>query len=125
MAERENKSDLIAGVNLSNQEEDVTSILIDLASRETMNQSNFLANTVVRNFEGHNVDVLDRSPHRSAGFAVLKALDIPSVLVEMGYLTNAAQAEQLGNPAHRRKIALALKASIDDYFTRVARLQGQ
>ncbi len=125
LAERENKSDLIAGVNLNNQEDDVTSILIDLASRETMNQSKFLANTVVRNFENNNVDVLSRSPHRSAGFAVLKALDIPSVLVEMGYLTNVTQAEQLNSPEHRRKIARALKASIDDYFLRVAKLQGQ
>jgi N-acetylmuramoyl-L-alanine amidase len=125
LAERENKSDLIAGVNLNNQEDDVTSILIDLASRETMNQSKFLANTVVRNLDDHDVDILARSPHRSAGFAVLKALDIPSALVEMGYLTNAAQAEQLNSPEHRRKIARALKASIDDYFTRVAKLQGQ
>ena len=125
LAERENKSDLIAGVNLNNQEDDVTSILIDLASRETMNQSKFLANTVVRNLDDNNVDVLERSPHRSAGFAVLKALDIPSVLVEMGYLTNTTQAEQLNSPEHRRKIARALKASIDDYFTRVAKLQGQ
>jgi N-acetylmuramoyl-L-alanine amidase len=124
-AERENKSDLIAGVNLNNQENDVTTILIDLASRETMNQSKFLANTVIRNFEENNVDVLARSPHRSAGFAVLKALDIPSVLVEMGYLTNARQAKELNSPTHHRKIARALKASIDDYFLRVSKLQGE
>ena len=125
LAERENKSDLIAGVNLSNQENDVTSILIDLASRETMNQSRFLANTIVKNLDNGGVDVLDRSPHRSAGFAVLKALDIPSALVEMGYLTNEIEAKKLSSPEHHKKIARALKASIDDYFTRVATLQGE
>lgn len=125
LAERENKSDLIAGVNLSNQENDVTSILIDLASRETMNQSRFLANTIVKNLDNGGVDVLDRSPHRSAGFAVLKALDIPSALVEMGYLTNEQEAKKLSSPEHHKKIARALKASIDDYFTRVATLQGE
>lgn len=125
LAERENKSDLIAGVNLANQEQDVTSILIDLTSRETMNQSRFFANTIVRDLDDGNVPVLNRSPHRSAGFAVLKALDIPSALVEMGYLSNVDDASRLNSPNEQRKIASALKASIDDYFTRVATLQGQ
>jgi N-acetylmuramoyl-L-alanine amidase len=125
LAERENKADIIAGVNLSNQEDDVMSILIDITSRETMNQSKFLANTVVTNLDNNGVDVLDRAPHRSAGFAVLKALDIPSVLVEMGYLTNETEAKKLNSPEHHKKIARALKASIDDYFKRVAAQQGQ
>jgi N-acetylmuramoyl-L-alanine amidase len=125
LAERENKADIIAGVNLSNQEDDVMSILIDITSRETMNQSKFLANTVVTNLDNNGVDVLDRAPHRSAGFAVLKALDIPSVLVEMGYLTNEREAQKLNSPEHHKKIARALKASIDDYFKRVAAQQGQ
>jgi N-acetylmuramoyl-L-alanine amidase len=120
LAERENKSDLIAGVDLSGQEDDVASILIDLAARDTMNQSRFLANTVVSTMDNHGLDTLDRA-HRSAGFAVLKAVDIPSVLVEMGYLTNRREVERLSSPEHRRKIAESLKSSVDYYFQKVSK----
>ncbi len=119
LAERENKSDLIAGVNLNQQEDDVTTILLDLAARDTMNQSRFLANTVVDTFQDHGVDVLDRRPHRSAGFAVLKAVDIPSILVETGFLTNSQEANKLASPEYRRRIARALHKSVDNYFARV------
>lgn len=120
LAERENKSDLIAGIDLSGQEADVANILLDLATRDTMNQSKFLANTVVGSLRGRGISVLER-PHRSAGFAVLKAPDIPSILVEMGYLTNRSEVARLSSPEHRRKIAAALKASVDAYFTKVTR----
>lgn len=122
LAERENKSDAIAGVNLSNQDNDVANILIDLASRDTMNQSRYLANTVVSTMPGKGVEMLARKPHRSAGFAVLKAMDIPSILVEMGYLTNMNEAMRLSTREYRVSVAKGLKASIDTYFTKVAKL---
>jgi len=115
LAERENKSDLIAGIDLSHQEEDVADILIDLAARDTMNQSRYLAKTVITTLDDNNVGVLDRK-YRSAGFAVLKAMDIPSILVEMGYLTNRAEVERLSNSAYRTRVASALKLSIDKFF---------
>ncbi len=120
LAERENKADLIAGIDLSHQEDDVAGILIDLAARDTMNQSHFLATRILTNFDGKGIKTLDGTP-RSAGFAVLKALDIPSILVEMGYLTNRAEVERLSSAAHRRKIAGALKSSIDQYFQKISR----
>lgn len=120
LVDRENKSDLIAGIDLSGQEEDVANILLDLATRDTMNQSKFLANTVVKSFAGRRLAILER-PHRSAGFAVLKAPDIPSILVEMGYLTNRSEVARLSSPEHRRKIAAALKTSVDTYFNKVPR----
>lgn len=115
LAERENKSDLIAGIDLSHQENDVADILIDLAARDTMNQSRFLAKTVITTFDQSGVNILDNK-YRSAGFAVLKAMDIPSILVEMGYLTNRKEVERLSTPSYRAKIATALKASVDKYF---------
>ncbi len=124
LAERENKSDAIAGVNLAAQDNDVANILIDLASRDTMNQSRYLANTVVATMPGKGVEMLARKPHRSAGFAVLKALDIPSILVEMGYLTNMEEANRLSTREYRRKVAAGLKGSIDAYFTKVAKLNA-
>lgn len=115
LAERENKSDLIAGIDLSRQESDVADILIDLAARDTMNQSRYLAKTVITTLDSSNVKVLD-TKYRSAGFAVLKAMDIPSILVEMGYLTNKEEVERLSNAGYRTKIASALKLSIDRFF---------
>lgn len=120
LAERENKADLIAGIDLSHQEDDVAGILIDLAARDTKNQSHFLATRVLTNFSGNSIKTIDGTP-KSAGFAVLKALDIPSILVEMGYLTNRAEVERLSSAAHRRKIAAALKSSIDQYFQKISR----
>lgn len=122
LADRENKSDVIAGIDLSGQEADVANILLDLATRDTMNQSKFLANTVVLSLKGNKISMLER-PHRSAGFAVLKAPDIPSILVEMGYLTNRSEVARLSSPEHRKKIASALKTSIDGYFARVSQLR--
>lgn len=118
LAERENKSDIIAGIDLSNQEEDVANILLDLATRDTMNQSKFLANTVVMSMDQGGIRTLER-PHRSAGFAVLKAVDIPSILVEMGYLTNKSEVSRLSSPDYRRKIAQTLKGSVDRYFEKI------
>lgn len=120
LAERENKSDLIAGIDLGEQDKDVANILLDLATRDTMNQSKFLANTVVSSMNTRGLRTLER-PHRSAGFAVLKAPDIPSILVEMGYVTNHSEVARLSSPEHRRKIATTLKNSIDTYFQKVAR----
>ena len=98
----------------------MANILLDLATRDTMNQSKFLANTVVVTMSGRGIKTLER-PHRSAGFAVLKAPDIPSILVEMGYLTNRSEVARLSSPEHRKKIAGTLKASVDAYFAKVGR----
>ncbi len=115
LAERENKSDLIAGIDLSKQEDDVADILIDLAARDTMNQSRYLAKTVITTLDDKNIKILDKK-YRSAGFAVLKAMDIPSILVEMGYLTNRDEVERLSNASYRKQIAMALRTSVDRYF---------
>ena len=118
LAARENQADLIAGVDLSHEDKEVANILIDLAMRDTMNQSKFFANTVVENMTTHNVRILPR-PHRYAGFAVLKAPDIPSVLFEMGFMSNRKEARLLTTQSYQEKIATALVKSIDNYFTKV------
>lgn len=116
LAAKENKSDIIAGVDLSEQSEDVTTILIDLAQRETMNQSAVFARTLAAQLRKSTLVV--RRAHRFAGFVVLKAPDVPSVLVELGYLSNPRDARELGDPQTRRKIASAMVRAIDQYFAR-------
>lgn len=122
LAARENKADLIAGIDLSVEDEDVVSILMDLTMRDTMNQSKFFANSLVESFNQNEVKTLPRT-HRSAGFAVLKAPDIPSVLVEAGFMSNEKEANLLNTDAHRQKIAGALKKGIDQYFEQVRKNQ--
>lgn len=124
LAARENKADLIAGVDLEVEDKDVANILMDLAMRDTMNQSKFFANSLVSAFNQHGIKTLER-PHRYAGFAVLKAPDIPSVLVEAGFLSNKAEAQKLNTSSHRAKIANALKAGVDRYFEQVRKNQRE
>ncbi|MFA5593324.1 MAG: N-acetylmuramoyl-L-alanine amidase [Micavibrio sp.] len=118
LAARENRADLIAGIDLSHEDKEVADILIDLAMRDTMNQSKFFANTVVTQAQRQGIRLLER-PHRYAGFAVLKAPDIPSVLFEMGFMSNKGEAEKLNTPAYRRKITSSMVDAIDAYFAKI------
>lgn len=123
LAQKENKSDLIAGVDLNEQSNDVVNILIDLAQRETMNESAVFARKLVDEL-GKTRRML-RNTHRFAGFAVLKAPDIPSVLVELGYLSNRSDERMLRNPQQRRRMASAMTRAIDAYFERQQALNGR
>lgn len=117
LAERENKADLIAGVDLSETSDDLNFILLDMAQRDTNNQSSRFAETLVKDMS-RSSKVL-RNPHRFAGFAVLKAPDVPSVLVELGFLSNKYDERSLRSKKHREKLANAIKTSINRYFNRV------
>jgi N-acetylmuramoyl-L-alanine amidase len=114
LAAKENKADVIGGVRLDGESEEVTSILIDLVQRETMNLSAGFANKVLPELV-KRVKTL-RNTHRFAGFAVLKAPDVPSVLVEMGYLSNRRDERLLSTSKGRRPIIEALARAIDRYF---------
>jgi N-acetylmuramoyl-L-alanine amidase len=120
LAARENKADLIAGIDLSHHEPVVSEILIDLARRQTNNLSIRLARELVTEL-GHEVRLLNNS-HRSAGFVVLKAPDIPSALVEMGCLSNRTEEQLLQRPSYQHKLATGLVRSINDYFDQVAKV---
>ncbi len=112
---RENRADIIAGLDLSEESEDVAGILIDLAMRETQNQSHLLSRQMVSSLSGAGVVLLD-NPQRSAGFAVLKAPDVPSLLVEMGYMSSRHEVSLLKNPKHQGRLAGALGNGIESYF---------
>lgn len=114
LAEKENKADLIGGVDFSGNSPEVTTILIELAQRETMNLSAGFAQDVLDEM-GTSLRLLNNS-HRFAGFAVLKAPDVPSILVEMGYLSNVQEEQMLRKPEHRAKLAASLARAIERYF---------
>ena len=114
LAESENAADVLAGINLSHQPDDVRDILLDLTWRETKNLSKQFADTMITEI-GHVNPLLPNS-HRFAGFAVLKSPSIPSILLEIGYMSHPTEAKNLRSPAHRRKIVKSIIKSIDDYF---------
>lgn len=123
LAARENSADLVAGpvagVDLSRHAPEVSNILFDLARRETNNLSLRLAQELVTEL-GKRVRLLDHT-HRSAGFAVLKAPDVPSALVETGCLSNREEERLLQQESYQRKLAAGLVQSINDYFDTVAK----
>lgn len=114
LATRENKVDLVYGLNLSNEQKDVTEILIDLAQRETMNKSSRLADILVANLS-KGIKPLPNT-HRYAGFAVLKAPDVPSVLIEIGFLSNKEDEKRIKTDAYRKKVVSSLVEGVDAYF---------
>jgi N-acetylmuramoyl-L-alanine amidase len=115
LAARENKADIINGVNLRGAAADVSSILIDLAQRETMNASARFADLLKR--EGSAMPFRG-DYHRMAGFAVLKAPDTPAILLEVGYLTNPADVERITSPAGKAAIATGIRRAVDVHFAR-------
>ena len=117
LAQRENRADAIGGVDLGDQSDDVAGILVDLTVRETVNDGNRLAGMMVDALQHQGISLLSSDPHRSAGFAVLKSPDIPSVLIEMGYLSDIADARGLADPRHESQIAKAIGEGVDRYFT--------
>jgi N-acetylmuramoyl-L-alanine amidase len=120
VAERENKSDMLAGINFGSQDPEVNEILFDLTRRQTNNLSIRLAQRLVTEL-GHRVKLL-KNTHRSASFVVLKAPDIPSALVEIGCLSNREEERALCQPAYQHAVAAALLRSVNDYFDFVAKV---
>jgi N-acetylmuramoyl-L-alanine amidase len=114
LASKENRADILAGIDLSNQEEIVTEILIDLAQRDANNKSIEVADLMVN--ELGSVTKMARLRRSQAGFVVLKSPDMPSVLIELGYLSNADDEQALRNSAHLAELAKAIVKAIDEYF---------
>lgn len=120
LAAKENRSDAIAGIDLSHQSDAVASLLIELRQRQTMNESAVFSEILLREL-GRSTRLL-RNSHRFAGFAVLKSPDIPSVLVEIGYISNKYDEKLLQRRSHHKRIAKSLLRAIDRYFKRKDRL---
>jgi len=119
LAEDENKADAIAGVDLSSEPEEVAGILVDLAQRETKNFSHHFARTVVGELK--TAAKLHRNPLKSAGFKVLKAPDVPSVLIELGYVSNKQDLKLMTSDAWRTRTSEAVAQAVNTFFsTRLA-----
>ncbi len=114
LAEQENKADLIAGINLTDETDAVADILVELAHRETRNFSARFAHELVDTMKSR-VNT-HRIPLRSAGFRVLRAHDVPSVLLELGYMSSPEDLKQLTSDAWRDRMTDALLEAINGFF---------
>jgi len=123
LAEAENKADVIAGVDLTAEPNDVANILVDLAQRETKTFSMQFARTVVDELK--SAARMHKHPLKSAGFKVLTAPDVPSVLIELGYMSTKDDLKQLNSPAWRARTAQGVVKAVEAFFTpRVAGAGG-
>ena len=111
LAARHNRSDILAGVDLSGADDQVTSVLLDLARRETEPRSKSLAEAVIEGMDTAG-GPMNRKPWREAGFSVLKSADIPSVLVEIGFLSSKRDRKNLADPVWRSVLAAGIADAV-------------
>lgn len=114
LAKRENRADIIGGLDLEAETEEITDILIDLAQRESKNHAMFFSKKAVAHLKP--LTLMTGKPLRSAGFMVLKAPDVPSVLLELGFLSSKSDEKLLTSAAWQAKIARAFATAVDSYF---------
>jgi N-acetylmuramoyl-L-alanine amidase len=122
LAQRENSADRFGGANWHAESAEVSRILASLVRQETRAGSGRLARTLVGSLD-RDLPMLP-NPERHAGFVVLKAADIPSVLVEMGFMSNPRDEAELRRPEHRARVAEAMKRAVDGYFAAATRMAG-
>jgi len=115
LAKKENSADLIAGMQLDKAQDEVSMILLDLMRRETKNYSVAFGRTMLTKLKGHMQ--LNKKPMRSADFRVLRAPDIPSVLFELGYLTNPKDEKLLKSADWRASVAERMARAVEAFFS--------
>lgn len=119
LAKKENKGDIVGGLDLTPFSKETGDILRDLTIRRTMEDSSVFANMMIAQFRKKKINMQAYKTHRFAGFAVLKAPDVPSVLIEMGYLSNKTDKNMLQSNNFRKKVSRAILAALDDYFKHI------
>ncbi|XDA99647.1 N-acetylmuramoyl-L-alanine amidase [Sulfitobacter sp. LCG007] len=114
LAARHDRADIIAGADLTGSEDEVAGVLLDLARQETEPRTAALAQSLIAAMQASG-GPMNRHPLREAGFSVLKSADIPSVLIEIGFLSSPRDLENLGNPEWRRGMASAIARAVLDW----------
>ena len=114
LAERHDRDDLLAGIDLSDQDDVVAEVLMDMARTETVPRTDRLAQAIVRAIKAAEIR-MHRNPQQTGGFSVLKSPDIPSVLLELGFLSSARDYSRLTDPDWRKTMAEAIRAALVDW----------
>jgi N-acetylmuramoyl-L-alanine amidase len=114
LAKRENEADLVGGINIDVKDPFLKRTLIDLSQTATINDSLKLGHAVLKEIGG--VNTLHKSQVEQAGFAVLKAPDIPSILIETAFISNPEEERRLNDPAYQDKLVDAIVGGVRNYF---------
>lgn len=114
LARRENEADLIGGVQLQSRDETLAAVLLDISMNAALDASTDIAARVLQGLG--SLGPVHKSSVQRAGFVVLKAPDVPSILVETAFISNPREERQLGSFAHRKRLAQTLAGGIRDYF---------
>jgi N-acetylmuramoyl-L-alanine amidase len=121
LAERHDRDDLLSGIDLTEQDDLVATVLMDMARTETQPRIDRLALALRQSISGAGLK-MHRHPIQQAGFSVLKSPDVPSVLIELGFLSSASDLERLIDPEWRAKMAAALRDALRVWATEDAAL---
>ena len=116
MANKENSSDLIGGINIKTKDKQVAHLLLDMSTTAQINDSLRVGNSVLRNIG--DFAPLHKNKVEQAGFAVLKAPDIPSILIETAFISNPQEEKKLNDEGYQERIAEAILEGIKDYFSK-------
>jgi N-acetylmuramoyl-L-alanine amidase len=114
LAERHDRDDLLAGIDLSDQDDLVAEVLMDMARTETLPRTDRLAEAIIRAIKAAEIR-MHRNPRQTGGFSVLKSPDIPSVLLEVGFLSSARDFSRLVDPDWRARMADAIRTALVDW----------
>ncbi|WP_209596757.1 N-acetylmuramoyl-L-alanine amidase [Ruegeria sp. HKCCSP351] len=114
LAERHDRGDLISGIDLNGADDQVTDVLLDMARQETMPRTSALAKAIANGLAQQG-GPMNGKPLRTASFSVLKAADIPSVLVELGFLSSPRDLKNLKDPDWRARMALGIHRGLEDW----------
>lgn len=123
LAERHDRDDLLAGIDLSDQDDLVAEVLMDMARTETQPRTERLAAAIVAAIKQAEIR-MHRSPRQTAGFSVLKSPDIPSVLLELGFLSSERDFTRLSDPKWRAKMAQAIRLAVLQWDAEEAALRA-
>ncbi|HEY4073130.1 MAG TPA: N-acetylmuramoyl-L-alanine amidase, partial [Herbaspirillum sp.] len=116
LANKENSADLIGGVNIKTHDKQLASVLLDLSTTAQINDSLRVGSTVLNEIGG--INRLHKGEVEQAGFAVLKAPDIPSILIETAFISNPEEEQRLNDDAYQEKMASAIMSGIRKYFAK-------
>jgi N-acetylmuramoyl-L-alanine amidase len=123
LAERHDRDDLLAGIDLSDQDDLVAEVLMDMARTETAPRTDRLAEAIVRAIKAAEIR-MHRNPRQTGGFSVLKSPDIPSVLLELGFLSSARDFSRLVDPDWRARMAEAIRVALVEWSKDEAALRA-
>lgn len=117
LARSENKTNIIAGMNLYSEYQDTINTLVDLSRKEVLNQASIFVDMAIKDFDRNRINMIQQ-PHRYGNFAVLLAPDFPSILIELGFLSNTKDEKMLKSKSYKKDFVKSINETINKFFNK-------